>query len=191
MGRGRVGSRHAFAWLVGLVVGALLPFAPVSPLTGPAHADPPVFDGKEITDLCTFSGSGQDCPVFPPPPPLLNVGAVAAAGSEVGASLERLEDKAVDNTLADHDLPASDREAVLSWGRDDAEAELWALIVEAVKTPAGERTADQQNAAVWMMQLASAQANDAAKQAGAEYATWAGLDVPTTGAWQTRRRRPS
>ena len=27
------------------------------------------------------------------------------------------------------------------------------------------------------MQLASAQANDAAKQAGEEYATWAGLDV--------------
>ena len=66
---------------------------------------------------------------------------------------------------------------MLSWGRDDADAELWALIVEAINTPAAERTTDQQNAAAWMMQLASAQANDAAKQTGAEYTTWAGLDV--------------
>ena len=81
------------------------------------------------------------------------------------------------NTLADHGLPESDRDAVLSWGRDDAEAELWALIVEAIDTTESQRTADQQHAVEWMMQLASAQANDAAVQAGLEYTTWAGLDV--------------
>ena len=163
-------------WFVGLVVGALLPFAPVSFLTPAAQADP-AFDGQDFSSLCSFSGLNPDCPAFPPPPPLLNPGAVAAAGGEVGASLERLQDQAVDNTLADHGLPESDRAAVLSWGRDDAHAELWALIVQAINTPAAERTADQQNAAVWMMRLASAQANDAAKQTGAEYTTWAGLDV--------------
>ena len=169
-------ARRSLLWFIGLLVGALLPFAPVSFLTPAAQADP-VFDGQDFSSLCSFSGLNPDCPAFPPPPPLLNPGAVAAAGGEVGASLERLQDQAVDNTLADHGLPESDRAAVLSWGRDDAHAELWALIVQAINTPAAERTTDQQNAAAWMMQLASAQANDAAKQTGAEYTTWAGLDV--------------
>ena len=166
-------ARRSFLWFVGLVVGALLPFAPVTS----AYADPPVFDGKEIKDLCTISSSGQDCPVFPPPPPLLNPGAVAASGPDVADSLRRLQDKAVANTLADHQLPASDRDAVLSWARADAQAELWALVVEALSTPAGERTADQQNVVTWMSGMTSAQTNEAALQAGAEYATWAGLDV--------------
>jgi hypothetical protein len=67
-GRARRGrrARRSFLWFVGLVVGALLPFAPVTP----ADADPPVFDGKEIKDLCTISDSGQSCPTFPPPPAL-------------------------------------------------------------------------------------------------------------------------
>ena len=143
----------------------------------PRRAGRPGLRRSGLSSLCSFSGINPDCPAFPPPPPLLNPGAVAAAGGEVGAFLERLQDQAVDNTLADHGLPESDRAAVLSWGRDDAHAELWALIVQAINTPAAERTADQQNAAAWIMRLASAQANDAAKQTGAEYATWAGLDV--------------
>ena len=64
-----------------------------------------------------------------------------------------------------------------SWGRSDAQAELWALIVEAIKTPAASRTTDQQNAVKWMSGLASSQSQESALQSGAEYATWAGLDV--------------
>ena len=171
------GSTRVFAWLVFLVAAALLPFAPLSSITAPAYADPPVFDGKEIKDLCTISADGQSCPVFPPPPGLLNPGALAAAGPAIAQSMRNLSDQAIQNTLDDHQLPASDRDAALSWARDDAEAELWGLIVEAITTSEGQRTTDQQHAAEWMMQLASAQANDAAKQAGEEYTTWAGLDV--------------
>ena len=82
-----VGSR----WLVFLFAFALLPFAPLSPTAAPAHADPPVFDGKEVKDLCTISVSGRSCPVLPPPAELLNPGAVAAAGPEGAAALRRLE----------------------------------------------------------------------------------------------------
>ena len=171
------GSARVFAWFVFLVAAALLPFAPLSSITAPAYADPPVFDGKEIKDLCTISADGQSCPVFPPPPGLLNPGALAAAGPAIAQSMRNLSDQAIQNTLDDHQLPASDRDAALSWARDDAEAELWGLIVEAITTSEGQRTTDQQHAAEWMMQLASAQANDAAKQAGEEYTTWAGLDV--------------
>ena len=64
----------------------------------------------------------------------------------------------------------------MSWGRTEAQARLWDLIVEAINTPAGDRTVDQQNAVEWMAALASAQANDSAMHAGAEYTTWAGLD---------------
>jgi hypothetical protein len=167
---------RGFLWFVGLVVGALL-VAPLTPTTPLAQADPPVFDGTEIKDLCTISGSGQSCPVFPPPPGLLNSGAVAAAGPEGAAALRRLEDKAIANTLADHQLPASDHDAALTWARSDSQLALWGLIAEAIETPAGERTADQQLAVDWMTQLDSVQPQEAALQAGAEYATWAGLDV--------------
>ena len=163
-------SRRALVWLIGLVAFALLPFAPAS-------ADPPVFDGKEIKDLCTITASGMECPVFPPPPPLLNPGAVAAAGSEVGASLERLQDQAVENTLADHGLPESDREAVLGWARDDADAELWALIVEAITPQRPSAPPTRRTRWRGCGKLASAQADSAAEHAGEEYATWAGLDV--------------
>ena len=171
------GSARVLAWFVFLVAFALLPFAPMSPLAAPANADPPVFDGQEIKDLCTISASGQECPVFPPPAGLLNPGAVAAAGPEGAAALRRLEDKAVANTLADHQLPESDHDAALTWAREDSQLALWGLIAEAIQTPAGERTADQQLAVDWMTQLDSVQPQEAALQAGAEYATWAGLDV--------------
>ena len=84
--------------------------------TPAAHADPAVFDGKEIKDLCTISAAASRCPVFPPPPGLLNPGALAAAGPEgVAQSMRDLADQAIENTLDDHQLPASDRDAALSW----------------------------------------------------------------------------
>jgi hypothetical protein len=176
--RGRLGAVRVSAWLIGLVVAALLPLSPSGVLAA-AHADGAVstFDGKEIKDLCTISASGQSCPVFPAPPELLNPASVDAAGPQVAESIRQLEDQAVSNTLADHQLPASDREAVLSWGRAEAQGELWALIVDALTTSADGRTHVQKDVVVWMAGLVSAQSNESALHAGAEYATWAGLDI--------------
>ena len=95
----------------------------------------------------------------------------------IAASLRRLQEKAIDNTLADHQLPASDRDAVRSWGRNEAQAELFALVVEAIKTPSAQRTTDQQNAVTWMSELAIGNDRQKGLHAGAEYARWAGLDV--------------
>ena len=170
-------SQRRFTWFVGVVAGALLPFTTLALTMPAAHADPPVFDGKQVKDLCSITQEGQSCPAFPSPPALLNSGAVDAAGPAIAASLGRLEDQAVQNTLKDHLLPAGDEDAVLSWGRDDAEAELWSLVAVAISTPAAERTQDQQNAVAWMAGLTAAQGDASAEQAGAEYATWAGLDV--------------
>jgi len=121
---------------------------------------------------------GVDCHASATPTGLWSPGALAAADPATRAALEALQEKAIANTFAHHDLPASDREAVLSWGRHDALAELWILVMEAVQTPAAERTAEQRLVAVWMGgEVATKQAQYAAQAAGAEYARWAGMDV--------------
>jgi hypothetical protein len=99
-------------------------------------------------------------------------------------SLQNLEQTAITNTLTDHGLPAGDAAAVQSWGRDDAEAELWGLIVQAIRAPActagqtpgqGCRTTDQQNAVDWMRGMVHKEAIQAANDAGLEYVKWAGM----------------
>ena len=83
------------------------------------------------------------------------------------------------NTIEDHGLSGDDGSAVLSWGRSDAEAELFALIVQAIDTPAASQTPDQQNAVAWMQAVEEREAEQAAQDAGLEYVKWAGLDEAT------------
>ncbi len=68
---------------------------------------------------------------------------------------------------------------MLSWGRYDAEAELFALIVQAIDTPAASQTPDQQNAVAWVQAVEEREAEQAAQDAGLEYVKWAGLDQST------------
>lgn len=129
-----------------------------------------------------------------PPADLLNEAQLSsatslyAATSDQEASLHSLEQQAVANTIHDHGLPASDAAAVQTWARPDAEAELWALVVQAIKTSSctsgqtpgqGCRTTDQQNAVDWLSGMFKAQAVQAAQDAGLEYVKWAGLDQST------------
>jgi hypothetical protein len=111
-------------------------------------------------------------------------GIYAATDAEY-ASLVNLENQAVQNTLADHGLPQSDAIPAQTWGRDDALAELWQLIVQAMSTPTctighapgdGCRTTDQQNAVDWLATVDQRDAQIAAEDAGLEYVKWAGLD---------------
>ena len=136
-------------------------------------------------EICTLAADGTlSCPSDPsgpapsfPPPDLLNPRILAEAPPPQVESLRRLEAKAVDLVRDMYHLPESDRDAVRSWGRTDAQSMLWSLLVEAIQTPEAERTADQQNAADWLGGLADRQTAEAARQAGAEYARFAGLDV--------------
>jgi len=91
-------------------------------------------------------------------------------------SLQTLEQKAVDATLHDHNLPASDAAAAQSWGRADVQAELWALVLEAIETAPAARSGDQQNVVDWLTTVEQRQAVQAAQGAGLEYVKWAGLD---------------
>src|SRR5262249_29210805 len=72
-------------------------------------------------------------------------------------------------------LPISDREAVQTWGRSSAEAELFGLLKGAIATPATARTPDQQNVVDWVAAVEQREAVAAAQYAGREYTKWAGL----------------
>ena len=63
-------------------------------------------------------------------------GGIYSATSAQIASLQVLEQEAVTNTISDHALAATDIEAVESWARPDAKAELWALLVQAIQARA-------------------------------------------------------
>ena len=117
------------------------------------------------------------------PPPLLNnteltpvrVGPerpYAATPAEV-ASLHAFERQAVENTLRDHHLPAGDAAAAESWGRADALAELWGLVVQAIQ--ASHPTADQRNVVAWLTAVMHRRAKAEADAAGWEFLKWAGL----------------
>lgn len=149
-------------------------------LTKPAAADliVPVVctvDGQQIISLVPCDSI---VPSFSPPD-LLNIQTLSqgeyAATTAQAASLQDFEQAAVSDVLSDHGLPASDASAVQSWGRDAAEAELWALIVQAIQTPAATQTSDQQNVVAWLTAVAQRQAVQAADDAGLEYTKWAGL----------------
>ena len=113
------------------------------------------------------------------PPNLLTLSGIYTATPDEADSLQDFETQAVANTIQDHGLAATDTNAVLSWGRNDAEAELFALIEQAIETPSTARTTDQQNVVDWVQGLEPNQAELAAQDAGLEYVKWAGLDQGT------------
>ena len=115
-------------------------------------------------------------------PAVLDSGGLADDGiyratSAEQAALSDLEAQAVANTLSDHDLPSSDTDAVMTWGQADAEAELWALIVQAIQTPAASLTTDQQGVVDWLASAVQAEQVGAAQDAIQEYADWAGISA--------------
>ena len=91
-----------------------------------------------IPQAQTASAQTSDCEVTScPPPDLLNLNQPLYAPTAVQmSSLEDLENQAVNNIIGAYGLSASDTDAVLSWGRADADAELYALLLQATATSA-------------------------------------------------------
>jgi hypothetical protein len=131
--------------------------------------------------ICNAAGNTCTTTVTLPtgtPPALLDLTSnrLYRATPAEAASLQVLEDTAVADTISDHDLSTSDADAVLTWGRDDAEAELWALLVQAVQDCATTTcTTDQQNAVDWLDSVETTDQVESAQDAGQEYADWAGI----------------
>lgn len=173
----RLHGRCVWLLILGLVLGAL-----PSSATPPAHADAVPGDmvvcfldtGGHLT--CAGDSPASQQAVYDPPP-LLNPQVVASSGPRQSAALEWLETRAADLVLSRHRLPASDRDAVLTWARPEAQGVLWELVVDAIRTSPSARTADQQVVVDWIAGRVEQEALAAAQQAGAEYASWAGLDL--------------
>ena len=123
-----------------------------------------------------FNLSSLELPATLPSSGDYYAGGIYAATSAQITSLQDLEQEAIANTISDHALAATDTEAVDSWARSDAGAELWALIVQAIQAvQAGTADTDQQNAAAWLTSVVQRQGVLAAQAAGLEYSKWAGL----------------
>lgn len=101
----------------------------------------------------------------------------SATAAQITA-LHALEQQAVADTLADHGLPGSDANAASTWGRDDAESELFLLLTQAAKTPPISRTQVQSDAVAWLTTVLQRDDVQAEQDAGLEYVKWAGLDEP-------------
>ena len=113
-----------------------------------------------------------------PPPPLLGTldrGLTKATPEQV-TSLRNLEADAVDDVIRIHGLSGSDTNAVLTWGRSEAQAQLFTRLLNALDEDEDDRSDDQQNAVDWMTTMMHRKAVAAAAAAGREYVTWAGLN---------------
>ena len=115
-----------------------------------------------------------------PPPPFLNLdfpgNDLFFATQAQKDSLRALEDRAVRNVITLQSLTAGDTAAVQTWGRTEALAKLYGILMNAIKESASDRTVDEQNAVDWLTTVAHRRVIDAAHNAGREYVKWAGLD---------------
>ncbi len=165
----RVATTWRQHWLHVVVLAALL----AALITGGQPADAGTTGttnpGCSEVNTAAFSPGCQ-------PPLLLNLSGLYAATSDQATSLLTLQNQAIANTINDHGLASTDYSAVLSWGRPEAEAELLALIVQAIDTPSTSQTPDQSNAVAWVQAVEQREAEVAAEDAGLEYVKWAGLD---------------
>ena len=176
----RARSRHlhrARRLLAGALF-ALLASVVVTMLPGPLTAY--AADTTPQSDICFLDSTGQrECPppASWPQPSLLNPAVYDAATPPEAQALRDTEAQALAAVLKDHQLPATDLPQVKSYARPDAQAEMWAIIVDALKTPAGQRTADQQALVDWMSDQVTQQRFQPAKNAAMEYARFAGKDL--------------
>jgi hypothetical protein len=116
---------------------------------------------------------GTACPSYPPLP-LLNLDALGVTDAQK-TSLQNLSDDAVEMVIKGHGLSDGDKNAVLSWGRSDAQAALYWKLLGAIDAPSP--TADEKNAAAWLQTMVGTDISVvSAQDAAREYVKWAGLD---------------
>jgi hypothetical protein len=103
-------------------------------------------------------------------------GGMFAATDAERQAVETLEAQAVTNTIADHGLPAGDDSVIRSWARPDADANFWALIVQAVNdVHAAKASATEQSVNQWLIDSLHRQSILSTQDTGMEYTKWAGL----------------
>ena len=128
--------------------------------------------------LCIIDGANElVCPPIFSQPDLLNPAELETATPEQADALRAFQDQALNNLLTNHQLPPSELPELKTYARDEAHAELWALIVQAIRLPAASRTPRQQAIADWMNDKLVQQRLRPAKRAAREYAKFAGKNL--------------
>jgi hypothetical protein len=173
--------------IVYLLVAVLVAHGAAAPRQALAILCPP---GQSVLDYhgqeyCTVDSQyGQDVPAG-----LLNSDNLRLLGTQDQRdALNRLALVAVTNTMKNHGIAPNEFATTQTWGRADAQAELWALIQQAMFTvppPCSDdaikagfcRTADQQLVDDFFNDVFKAELITEHNQAALEYATWAGLDL--------------
>ena len=94
-------------------------------------------------------------------------------GTDLSA-VQAFETNAVDEVLTDHDLPSSDADAVLSWGRADVRAQEWTDLSAIINESPASRSAGDQAVYSWFQGVYQQQQITAALDAVNEYLKWSG-----------------
>ncbi len=159
----------AVALLVGLLPG---PSAVTAFTTGAATAAEPNWEG------CTVSADRKlVCPIARDQAGLFNPAVIGFAPPERQEVMKRLEAKAWENVLANYRLPAGDLPLARSYARAEAQAEMWAMVVQALETPQHQRDHDQQVIVRWLADMVRPERTDGPIAAAREYAKFAGKNV--------------
>jgi hypothetical protein len=160
-----------FTVITAVVVG-LLP----GPMATTASALPT--SGVATPGVCFVGGSGDEaCPKVWGPPSLWSPEVLGYASARVADAMRAFESEAINQVLTDHDLPATDRDAVLSYARGDAEANLWALVLQSLRTAPADRSEHQQAIVDWLGELLTNERQPGPEQAALEYAKFAGKNI--------------
>ena len=164
-------ARSFLALLLTMAVMATALLIPSPALATPAPAPAPA---AAVDPICVSD------PAQCTPAPMMNKqllqdpASVYRATAAQQAAIAALEGEAVTTALSDHQLPASEALAMRSWGRQEVLAQLWALMMKAIRTDPGSRSADQAHVVTWLAQLLNRKAEELAHNAGWEYLKWAG-----------------
>ncbi len=166
--------------VIGLVV-SLVTAVVVGLLPGPAavtaYAATSYGGSNPLPDTCWLEGSNVECPPVFGPPDLIPPKTMEGLLPEAADALRTMEDQAVADVLTEHDLPSSQRAAVLSYAREEALAKLWLRIADAFETPSAQRTARQQAVVDWLGRRYRQMRMVAPPFAAREYARFAGKNL--------------
>ena len=170
-------SGHRFGSRAAVVVCLLTVTLLASTLPGPAAVADPLPPELQPSQ-CFLDTQGQvSCPTVLAPAELVPPATMTGLRPDAADALRAMQEQAIDNVIAGHELAATDRAAVLSYARYDALAELWGMIATAFETSKAQRSASQQAVVDWLGRRLTYLRSIAPPHAAIEYAKFAGKNV--------------
>jgi hypothetical protein len=128
--------------------------------------------GSSATFVTTATASAT-----PTPPSVIDLSNIPYDQS---VAVQAFETNAVNEVLQTHNLPASDANAVLAWGRNDVRAQEYLDLVKIINEPAASRSTNDALVYAWFQQAYQNQQIAEAQDGINEYQRWSGLPIGDT-----------